>query len=70
MNTSNIYGITRRADYRRGKHSDIVDDKTYLQMHWTEQEKVRRRYDRPYDKGDPGDFDNRVDNWDDPEGEQ
>lgn len=54
---------------RRNKYSDIVDDKTFLAMHWSEQEKVKRRYPNAYDKGDPGDFDNRTDNFDDPEGE-
>jgi hypothetical protein len=55
---------TKRVNYRRGKYSDIVDDETYLALHWTKQEKVKRRYPKPYDKGDPGDFDNRTDNFD------
>lgn len=55
---------------RKNRYSDIVDDETYLQLHWTQQLVVKRKYDKPYEKGDPGDFDNRIDNWDDPEQEE
>lgn len=65
--------FTTRSGNRRNschKFSDIVTDEEYLKLHWTQQVVVKRKYDKPYEKGDPGDYDNRLDNWDDPEQEE
>lgn len=70
MSLSKPFFNTASGKSRRNighKFSDIVTDEEYRRMHWTRQLEVQRKYDHPYEKGDPGDYDNRIDNWDDPE---
>lgn len=60
-----LYASTKRATYHRNKHSDTVDDEAYLRLHWVDQEKVKRRHDKPKPYRETGDSDNRLDNWED-----
>jgi hypothetical protein len=61
--------FSKRAPSRYPKQ-EIISDREYKQLHWVRQLELRPLRDRqPYRKPDI-DFDNRTDNWEDPEGEQ
>lgn len=69
MSLSRQYSTTKRANYKRQYDNlTIVDDKAFLELHWTEQLRLRplrTQYRRSYNRD--GDFDNLIDNFDDNE---
>lgn len=58
---------TRRAYYRKDKSVTFMDDTAFTALHWSEQEKLQPNSREPKPYRETGDFDNRTDNWDDPE---
>lgn len=56
---------------RRVKYENFdIEDRQYKELHWTKQLEIRPLGSRTRKTYEQGDFDNRLDNWDDPEGEQ
>jgi hypothetical protein len=58
---------TRRANYRRNKYVDYMDDSEYLALHWTKQLELRPLRNQPHRTYEQGDFDTYIDMFDDNE---
>lgn len=63
MSLSKPFFNSRPSSIRRNYHSDFVSDEEFKLLHWTEQERLKRRYDTPKPYRETGDSDNRLDNW-------
>lgn len=54
----------------RPLYEPVISEEDYRQLHWSEQLELRPLGSRPRRDWPEGDFNTRIDNWDDPEGEQ
>lgn len=72
MSRSNTFFNTKATSHvRRNKYVEFMDDTAFLKLHWSKQLELRPLRNKKRWENDANiDYDNRLDNWDDPEGEQ
>lgn len=66
MNTNQTY-FSRKTRYRK---DEPIYEKDWKDLHWTVQQRLKPNSTTPKPYRETGDSDNRLDNWEEPEGEQ